>query len=720
MLLPLDFEGKGFFELLTESSNKESCFFLDITEPISVLDTISSPSPPTSTLSSSLGGGGGGSGSADTAGVAAVSGNSNVGVESGCGSSELRQVPPPPPEVGCGSAAAGAEKCGLGMEDWESILSDSAAASPGQEQSVLRWIMGDVEDPSMGLNRLLQSGGGGGPAAAEFEFHGGFGGGGVDQGFGFDPVASGGGNLMGPINSTLPIPGFSHTPNKFAHEKLNLAPNPSNPQNYKLPNPPNPMFSPLSNNFLPISLSQAAFNHPQPPLESPETKPHIFNPLMLINNHQAQPPQNPAFFLPFPYPQQDPHLILPPPAKRQNTGGLEPIQKGQFSDSMLQHQHQQDNLSHHLHLLPYLQQRPKMVGDEMGQNQGVIDQLFKVAELIQTGNSVHAHGILARLNHQLSPIGKPFHRAAFFFKEALQVILHPASLHSSPFNLILKIGAYKSFSEISPLLQFANFTCNQALLEIVDGFDRIHIVDFDIGYGGQWASLMQELALRSGGALALKITAFASPSTHDQLELGLTRENLMHFAAEINVPFEFEIVGLDSLHSLPLHENEAVAVNLPVGSFSNHQLPLPLILRFVKQLSPKIVVSVDRGCDRNDLPFPNHVIHALQSYTNLLESLDAVNVNLEALQKIERFLIQPGIEKIVMGRYRSPEKTPHWRTLFLSSGFSPLTFSNFAESQADCVVKRTPVRGFHIEKRQSSLVLCWQRKELISASAWRC
>ncbi|KAA8538902.1 hypothetical protein F0562_025594 [Nyssa sinensis] len=28
--------------------------------------------------------------------------------------------------------------------------------------------------------------------------------------------------------------------------------------------------------------------------------------------------------------------------------------------------------------------------------------------------------------------------------------------------------------------------------------------------------------------------------------------------------------------------------------------------------------------------------------------------------------------------------------------------------------------GFHVEKRQSSLVLCWQRKELILASAWRC
>uniref|UniRef100_A0A5B7AH46 Putative scarecrow-like protein 27 n=1 Tax=Davidia involucrata TaxID=16924 RepID=A0A5B7AH46_DAVIN len=766
-MIPFDFEGKGVLELVAETSssspssnplvynkwNKEGCFLGS--EPTSVLETIRSPSPSpspptsTSTLSSSLvgGGGGGSGGSTDTAGVAAVSGNpsqkwpplqqetssSNAGVESGCGSLELQPVPPSV-EIGGGSGGgtitAGAEKCGLGMEDWESVLSESVAASPGQEQSIFRWIMGDEEDPSMGLNKLLQTGGGFGV---------------VDQGFGLDPVASGGGNLMATINPSLPTSGFPHATN---NEKIGLAPNPSSLPNYKLPNP---MFSPLSNNLVPISFS------PQPPLpfECSDVKPQIFNPQVLINQHQAQHTQNPSFFLPLSYTQQEQqHLLMPPRPKKHHPGGLEPncsIPKVPFSDSGQElFMGRPQGLSHQLQLLPhYLPQRPtkpKIVGDEMGQHQlqqqqqqqqqAIIDQLYKAAEQVQTGNSVLAQGILARLNQQLSPIGKPFYRAAFYCKEALQLLIHtnnnnnnnmtPTAPHSSPFSLIFKIGAYKSFSEISPFLQFANFTCNQALLEVLEGFDRIHIIDFDIGYGGQWASFMQELALKSGGAPSLKITAFASPSTHDQIELGLTRENLNHFASEINMAFEFEILSLDSLNSaswsLPLHvsENEAIAVNLPVCSFSNYQLSLPLVLRFVKQLSPKIVVSVDRGCDWIDVPFPNHVIHALQSYSNLLESLDAVNVNLDALQKIERFLLQPGIEKIVMGRYRSPEKMPHWRTLFLSSGFSPLTFSNFTESQAECVVKRTPVRGFHVEKRQSSLVLCWQQKELISASAWRC
>ncbi|PQQ07674.1 hypothetical protein Pyn_32822 [Prunus yedoensis var. nudiflora] len=86
----------------------------------------------------------------------------------------------------------------------------------------------------------------------------------------------------------------------------------------------------------------------------------------------------------------------------------------------------------------------------------------------------------------------------------------------TPFDVIFKMGAYKVFSEVSPLIQFVNFTCNQALLEAVSDTDQIHIVDFDIGFGAHWASFMQELPVRNRGATApsLRITAFASPSTH--------------------------------------------------------------------------------------------------------------------------------------------------------------------------------------------------------------
>ncbi|KAM4081632.1 hypothetical protein ACJW30_11G106900 [Castanea mollissima] len=577
-------------------TNKENCYVG--TEPTSVLDSRRSPSPPTSTstLSSSLGNG---VASTTTAAAAAAAAPENHHQPSSQTSLDI------------------GEKCGLGMEDWEGVLSDS---SSGQEQSILRLIMGDIEDPSLGLNKLLHQ---------DLEFNSGFGM--IDQADAFGCLEMPN-NLLPSIDPSADFPFNGGGTNAT---RLGSVSTPNH----------NPMFSvATSNNLLPGSLSHspAMFHHQQQQqqvqtIEAVDEKPQIFNPQMI---NPARFAQNPALIMPTYTQLQEHHLGSQPQAKRRNLCGIGPnyqVPKLPLSESeqdflRRQQQQQQNQL-----------QMQKVGNNELAsqqQQQLLFDQLYQLAELIETGNNpVRAQGILARLNHQLSPI---------------------------------------------------------------------------------------ELALKQGGGPALKITAFSSPSTHDELELGFSQESLKHFATEINLAFEFEFLSLESLNSgswpLPLRvsKSEAIAVNLPNGSFSNYPLPLPLVLGFVKQLSPKIVFSLDRGCDQTDVPFPLHIIQAVQSYSGLFESLDAVNVNQDALQRIERYLLQPGIEKIVLSRRRSPDRTPPWRSLFLSSGFSPLTFSNFTESQAECLVQRTPVRGFHVKKNQTSLVLCWQRKELISASVWRC
>ncbi|RYR72214.1 hypothetical protein Ahy_A02g006418 isoform A [Arachis hypogaea] len=537
------------------------------------------------------------------------SSNNSTSKGSAGGALTSENPPPPPPE---GSM----EKCGgtRMMDDWE-----------GQDQSILRLIMGDVEDPSAGLTKLLQTG------SHNVDFSSG--------GFG---VVDQGGLIMDPS-----VPG-----NYPAFPFLGA----ENTQPAKRP------------------LSNATVGH----------------------NYQV------------------PRLPL--------------LDSGQEQFARRQQQAQLPLFPHHSQ-----QQKVSSAGDEASNQlqQAMFDQLYKTAELIEAGNPVLAQGILARLNHQLSPIGKPFQRAALYMKEALQLLPHSniSNLTAfSPISFIFKVGAYKSFSEISPVLQFANFTSNQALIEAVERFDRIHIIDFDIGFGVQWSSFMQELALRNSGASSLRVTAVVSPSTCDEVELSFTRENLSQYAKDINLSFELHILNIESLSSpsFPLagqfFDNEAVAVNMPLSCFTHHPSLVPSVLHFVKQLRPKVVVTLGRNCDRNDVPLPTKVVHVLQYYSALLESLDAVNVNLDVLQKIEKHFIQPSIRKVIVGHhhYHSQEKLPHWRNLFAQSGFSSFTFSNFTEAQAECLVQRAPVRGFQVDRNHSSLVLCWQRKDLVSISLWRC
>ncbi|KAL1219230.1 Scarecrow-like protein 22 [Cardamine amara subsp. amara] len=488
--------------------------------------------------------------------------------------------------------------------------------------------------------------------------------------------------------------------------------------------------------FDPGSGSDPVIDNPNPlfgydfPFHEPEEEK-----FQITTNSEVLINPNPGFF-------SDP--LLSPPAKRLNSGqpGSQHHQQWIFPFSDPVHE------SHDLFLTP-----SKIAGEDEDDNQNqssvIIDQLFSAAaELIGTttnggdNNPILAQGILARLNHNLNNNNPkpPFHRAASYITEALHSLLQdssssPPSL-SPPQTLILRIAAYRAFSETSPFLQFVNFTANQTILESFEGFDRIHIVDFDIGYGGQWASLIQELAGRknstSSAPSSLKITAFASPSTlSDEFELRFTEENLRNFAGETGVAFEIELLNIEILLNptywpLSLFRpsgKEAIAVNLPISSIVSGYLPL--ILRFLKQISPNVVVCTDRSCDRNnDAPFPNGVIHALQYYTSLLESLDSGNLNnAETATSIERFCVQPSIQKLLTNRYRWMERSPPWRSLFGQCGFSPVTLSQTAETQAEYLLQRNPMRGFHLEKRQSSsssLVLCWQRKELVAVSAWKC
>ncbi|KAK7857551.1 scarecrow-like protein 6 [Quercus suber] len=492
--MPFQLQGKGVFEIASFTpicswnSNNKKEELLDFAnnnfnsnnhnntnnnnEPSSVLHMRRSPSPPTSasTLSSSFGGGGstdntagGGGGVAATLPTDPSPGPDPTRKDEWA--SELQPI--------TSGLTGGGERCGLGgLEDWETMLSETAA-SPSQDHSLLRLIAGDVDDSSFGLKQLLQSGNNSNTNPLDLDGNAGLGI--VDQGPGvFDPII-GGGNVNASINNhnpnlAYPASGFSNYNNNCNGRiggGTTIVPSSSGVLNCKvssvgLNSNNNNCFS--SNNSLPLPVTlppgviyQQQHQHQQ--FEVPDEKPQILNPQMLMNQQQqqSQHPQSPNFFLPLPFAQQEQHLPQPQP-KRQNSGGLDPITqipKPPFVDP-----------GHEFLLRKHQQLQPQHMGFSPG----------------------------------LSPVGKPLHRAAFYFKEALQLLLlmnnpvtSPPPRSPTPFDVIFKMGAYKVFSEVSPLIQFVNFTCNQALLEALSDVDRIHIVDFDIGFGAQWASFMQEL-----------------------------------------------------------------------------------------------------------------------------------------------------------------------------------------------------------------------------------
>ncbi|MED6197173.1 hypothetical protein PIB30_054187 [Stylosanthes scabra] len=364
-----------------------------------------------------------------------------------------------------------------------------------------------------------------------------------------------------------------------------------------------------------------------------------------------------------------------------------------------------------------------------------IEELIRAADCFDTNHLHVAHVILERLNQRLrSPAGaKPLQRAAFYFKEALQGLLSGSNRTprlSSLVEIVHCIRTFKAFSGISPIPMFSIFTTNQALLEAFHGSSFMHVVDFDIGLGIQYASLMKEIAekvdsLKHGSPL-LRITAVV-PEEY-AVESALIRENLSQFAHELRIRVQVDFLLLRTFETLSFKavkfvDGEKTAVLLSpaifrrLGSAGN----TAAFLADVRRVSPSVVVFVDgEGWTEAAAAasFRRGVVSSLEFYSMMLESLDASMVaGGEWVRRIEMLLLRPKIHAAVEGAGR---RVPPWREAFYGAGMRPVQLSQFADFQAECLLAKVQIRGFHVAKRQAELVLFWHERAMVATSAWRC
>ncbi|CAI0420137.1 unnamed protein product [Linum tenue] len=369
-----------------------------------------------------------------------------------------------------------------------------------------------------------------------------------------------------------------------------------------------------------------------------------------------------------------------------------------------------------------------------------VQDLIRAADCFDSNQFHLAHAILERLNQKLPGGGKPLHRAAFFFKEALQSLLtvstRPPAYLSSWSEIVETIRAYRAFSGISPIPMFAHFTANQALLDALDGPSSpfIHVVDFDIGLGCQYSSFMRELAERGSvckfGAPILRVTAVVTEEY--AIETKLIRESLTQFAHELKLRFQIEFVLLRTFEALSFKsirfvDGEKTAVLLSPAIFRRLSLtggPTAFVSD-LRRVGPSVVVFVDWegwGDSSGTASFRRNFVNSLEFYSIMFESLEGGGAAAigggDWARKIEMLLMRPRILAAVEGCGRGA--APPWKEVFAGAGMWPIGWSQFADFQAETLLGKVQARGFYVAKRQAELVLCWHERPLIATSAWRC
>ncbi|XP_061993062.1 protein SLENDER RICE1-LIKE 1-like [Rosa rugosa] len=366
----------------------------------------------------------------------------------------------------------------------------------------------------------------------------------------------------------------------------------------------------------------------------------------------------------------------------------------------------------------------------------LVQLLVTCAESVQRGDLALAGSIIETMQALLTRVntGCGIGKVAGYFIDALsRRVFTPQSVGSDGGSAHENELLYHYFYEACPYLKFAHFTANQAILEAFHGHDCVHVIDFNLMHGLQWPALIQALALRPGGPPLLRLTGIGPPSPdgRDSLrEIGL---RLAELARSVNVRFAFRGVAASRLEDvkpwmLQVSPKEAVAVNSIMqlhrllGSDSNRNSPIEMMLGWIRNLNPKIVTVVEQEADHNKAGFLERFTEALYYYSNMFDSLEACGA-MQPDKTLAEMYIQREICNVVccegLARVERHEPLSKWRTRLELAGFSPLHLGSNAFKQASMLLTLFSAEGYRVEEKEGCLTLGWHSRPLIAASAWQ-
>ncbi|KAL6653907.1 hypothetical protein ACP70R_007372 [Stipagrostis hirtigluma subsp. patula] len=376
----------------------------------------------------------------------------------------------------------------------------------------------------------------------------------------------------------------------------------------------------------------------------------------------------------------------------------------------------------------------------------LVHLLLACADFVSKGDQPSALRHLHLLRRVASPLGDSMQRVASYFADALAARLSSttSSSSSSSAGSALRGGAgggapypfppspdtlkiYQILYQACPYVKFAHFTANQAIFEAFHGEDRVHVVDLDILQGYQWPAFLQALAARPGGPPTLRLTGVGHPAA----AVRETGRHLASLAASLRVPFEFHAAVADRLERLrPAALQRRVGEALAVNAVNRlHRVPgahLGPLLSMIRDQAPKIMTLVEQEAAHNGPYFLGRFLEALHYYSAIFDSLDATfPADSAPRMKVEQCLLAPEIRNVVAcegaERVARHERLDRWRRLMEGRGFEPVPLSPAAVGQSQVLLGLYGAGdGYRLTEDQGCLLLGWQDRAIIAASAWRC
>ncbi|KAF5736213.1 scarecrow-like protein 32 isoform X1 [Tripterygium wilfordii] len=383
--------------------------------------------------------------------------------------------------------------------------------------------------------------------------------------------------------------------------------------------------------------------------------------------------------------------------------------------------------------------------------------LVHCANAIESNDATLAQQILWVLNNTAQPDGDSNQRLTCAFLRALiaratkigtcKVLM--ANVHSN--NLTVETHKFSlvelaSFIDLTPWHRFGFTAANAAILDAVEGYSVIHIVDLSSAHCMQIPTLIDAIANRlEGRPLILKLTV-VGPIEGVPPMLDYSYEEikfkLVTFARSRNITMDFRVISAnfaDGFCSLieqlrmQSSTSEALVINchmmlhyiqeetIPVAAISSTLSLRSMFLKAIRSLDPTIVVIVDEDADFTS---SNLVCRLRSAFNYLWIPYDTVDTFLpkgskqrqwyeeEICWKIENVIAYEGVQRV-----ERLEQKSQWVQRMRNASFRGIGFGEDAVSEVKTMLDEHAA-GWGLKKEEDDVVLTWKGHNVVFATAW--
>ncbi|OWM78588.1 scarecrow-like protein 32 [Punica granatum] len=396
--------------------------------------------------------------------------------------------------------------------------------------------------------------------------------------------------------------------------------------------------------------------------------------------------------------------------------------------------------------------------------------LLHCASALESNDVTLAQQVMWVLNNVASSSGDPNQRLTSWFLRALisrASRLCPTAVGFNGTSTIprrlMSVTDLAVYVDLIPWHRFGFCASNGAIYKAIEGYSKVHILDFSITHCMQWPTLIDALAKRPEGPPSLKITVpNFRPPVPPLLNVSIEEVGfrLGNFAKFRDVRFEFDVIDdspcslssenhfnesprfpfqslLDQLSSLSFdHSNgEALVINCQnwlrylcdepndrqSGRLGEESSRRDAFLDIIKELDPCIVTVVDED---SDLSGPSLTSRITSCFNYLWIPFDALETFLpkdssqridyesDIGHKIENILEFEGCQRIE--RLESGAQLTH---RMKNMGFLSAPFCEETVGEVKSLLDEH-ASGWGMKREEDMLILTWKGHNSVFATAW--